>query len=150
MRYKGSQATFKCKTDCVIFSIDKESFVNFFKQVPEAKQWFDIMLDKYNVDLESVLRNQTAAKYLTLFLESEYSEENIHYIYAVEDFRQAWQAETFEEAKTMAGIIINLFIKIGSHWEINIAGLCVCVFFCLFLFFFLKEDIHPNTKKTNE
>ncbi len=44
-----------------------------------------IMLNKYSVSLDTVLHIQQAASYFTLFLESEYSEENIHYVLSVNE-----------------------------------------------------------------
>merc|ERR1719464_1474000 len=88
--YSGSHTTFRCITNCVIYSISKAGLDEFFYKVPSARRWFDIMLSKYNVSLDTVLHIPRAARYFTLFLESEYAEENVHYVLAVNEYKNAW------------------------------------------------------------
>ena len=122
VRYKGSAPTFRCKTNCVVFSIDKSSFEEFFALVPEARPWFNIMLSRYNVEMDTVLLIPKATRYFTLFLESEYAEENIHFYLAVCDFKESFHKAERLDIEEMAQLIGQVFIAATAEQQVNIAG----------------------------
>eukprot|EP01084_Bolivina_argentea_P083106 150485_1 len=119
--YGGSHTTFRCITSCVIYSITKQSLDEFFDIVPSARRWFDIMLSKYNVSLDTVLHIPRAARYFTLFLESEYAEENIHYVLSVNEYKEAFDSTSFDSRMEMAQIICNHFISDDGKQQINVS-----------------------------
>ena len=121
LSYRGSHTTFRCITSCVIYSITKENLDEFFRIIPSARRWFDIMLSKYNVDLDTVLHIPRAARYFTLFLESEYAEENIHYVLSVNEYKEAYNHINKENQLEMAKIICNNFISDYGQQQINVA-----------------------------
>merc|ERR1712228_893444 len=119
--YRGTHTTFRCMTGCVIYSITKQSLDEFFRRVPSARPWFDIMLSKYNVSLDTVLHIPRAARYFTLFLESEYAEENVHYVLAVNEYKNAWNNLDDEHRMEMATIICSNFIDDEGKQQINVS-----------------------------
>eukprot|EP01084_Bolivina_argentea_P047651 87828_1 len=119
--YRGSHTTFRCLSGCVIYSITKQSIDEFFRMVPSARPWFDIMLSKYNVSLDTVLHIPRAARYFTLFLESEYAQENIHYVLSVNEYRDAYDSVDAENQMEMAQIICDHFISDQGSQQINVS-----------------------------
>ena len=122
VKYKGSAPTFRCKTNCVVFSIEKAAFEDFFRLVPSARPWFNIMLSRYNVEMDTVLLIPKATRYFTLFLESEYAEENIHFYLAVCDFKESFAKAQRKDLVEMATLIGEVFISTTAEQQINIAG----------------------------
>mmetsp|Transcript_8514 Transcript_8514/g.16278 ORF Transcript_8514/g.16278 Transcript_8514/m.16278 type:complete len:1011 (-) Transcript_8514:52-3084(-) len=72
---------------CVILTISKAQFKQFFRAAPEAIADFEIKLARYDVELRSVIYHTMGYKYFKQFLQSEYSEENIDFWTACRDFR---------------------------------------------------------------
>ncbi|ETO05960.1 hypothetical protein RFI_31437, partial [Reticulomyxa filosa] len=119
---QSSLPRFVCKCDCVIFEMEKKNIDLFFEQVPQARQWFDIMLSRYNCDLNTILQIPKALRYFTMFLESEFSAENIHFYLAIREYKKSF---TFLHQNTkidMANIICNAFIADSADQQINISG----------------------------
>merc|ERR1712130_431579 len=121
MSYRGTSTTFRCITGCVIYSITKKSLDEFFSLVPTARRWFNIMLSKYNVTLDTVLHIPRASRYFVLFLESEYAEENIHYVLSVNEYKNAYNNLSHSNRMEMAQIICNNFISDDGKQQINVS-----------------------------
>eukprot|EP00483_Globobulimina_turgida_P009404 UN09423 len=79
------------------------------------------MLSKYNVSLDTVLHIPKAARYFTLFLESEYAQENIHYVLSVNEYKEAFDSLDYDSRVEMANIICNHFISVDGKQQINVS-----------------------------
>ncbi|ETO14805.1 enolase protein, partial [Reticulomyxa filosa] len=113
---------FICKTDCVIFEMEKKNIDKFFEQVPQSRKWFDVMLSRYNCDVNTILQIPKALRYFTMFLESEYAAENVHFYLAVREFKKSFPFLDTTTKIDMAKIICNAFIADSGDQQINIAG----------------------------
>jgi len=78
------------------------------------------MLSKYNVSLDTVLHIPSAARYFTMFLESEYAQENIHYVLSVNEYKEAFPHSDHATRWEMARIIYDHFVAEDGDQMINI------------------------------
>ena len=86
-------ATVKTVTRCVILSITKKNFDQFFADAPEALADFEVKLARYDVAMRSVIYHPLGLNYFTKFLEREFSDENIKFWNEARDYRHITEDE---------------------------------------------------------
>lgn len=114
-------ATVTTVSRCVILSITKENFQNFFKEAPEALADFEIKLARYNVELRSVLYHPVGLEYFTQHITSEYSQENIDFWKACIEYRKLAESDASHDALfAEAQRIYTHFVSESSEQQVNL------------------------------
>jgi regulator of G-protein signaling len=123
VQLKGSRPAFRVVSDtCVIFEVDKRGCELFFEDVPEARQWFDVILARYSITLDAILKIPKAAAAFSLFLESEYAEENLHFVLAVNEYKAAFRLMSLPARLETASIMCDMFVSPDAIQQVNLSG----------------------------
>ena len=113
-------ATIKCKTKCVLLSITKDNFEQFFQEDPTAYADFAIKLSRHDVPLLSVLVHDRGVQLFQKFVESEFSGENLKF------WQECVRMEGLEEEKKGVDVkaealkVYNTYVKEDADQCVNI------------------------------
>eukprot|EP01006_Ploeotia_vitrea_P040349 TRINITY_DN66422_c1_g1_i1.p1 TRINITY_DN66422_c1_g1~~TRINITY_DN66422_c1_g1_i1.p1 ORF type:complete len:596 (+),score=305.89 TRINITY_DN66422_c1_g1_i1:106-1893(+) len=116
-------ATVTTDSRCVMLSIEKTRFHEFFKQHPESFADFEIKLSRYDVPFETVLHHRLGIRFLTKHLQNEYSEENILFWKDVQKFKAIGTDPRLRAARVRAAknIVAN-YVSNSAPNQVNISS----------------------------
>lgn len=118
---KGPRAsTATAMTKCVILSLSKNNFDEFFKKNPEALSDFKLKLARYNVSFDAIIRHPVGITFFEKHCVKEFSEEGIQFLLKVQDFENLDPTDKnlFSEFQS----ILDLFFHENSPKQVNISA----------------------------
>ncbi len=119
-------ATVKSVERAITLSIGKRDFQQFFKsEAPQAVADFELKLAKAACRLTTILQHPIGIKFFRIFVESEFSSENLEFWEELHTFRSRFRpdakgATASEEMRQSAQKIYDEFVKVGSEQEMNL------------------------------
>lgn len=111
-----------CISKCVILSISKVQFENFFLHHPGALVDFQLKLSNYSIGLEALLRHERGKQLLLQHATVEVNEENLLFWIEVDEFERRFQGstDTKELLVEEASRIYHKFIIPTSEMPVNL------------------------------
>lgn len=116
-------ATARAVSKCIILSITRAKFDLFFESNPGALVDFQIKLAKYKITFEQIARHPRGLQFFKRHCKSEYSEENINFYLAANEFQKKFSGNEVDKEDMLrtAKEIYDRFVSESSDEQVNIS-----------------------------
>ena len=104
---------------CVVLSISKENFNEFFKECPEALSDFHVKLARYDIDLFKLIYHPLGRSYFAKYLVKEFSSENLKFWLAAKRYKEL-PIDSQVERDALGQEIYESFVKSAAIEQVNL------------------------------
>jgi hypothetical protein len=124
--------TARAISHCVILSITRKKFQEFLSCNQEFEVEFQVKMAKHQVELESFLLHPKGVELLREYCKSQFNDENLEFLLAVNDFEKKASELIFSAKKhdnvdekiwEMFTAIVDKFVAIDGPSTINVSGM---------------------------